>query len=143
MDEMPFECGLVIRDLARVGLPREVCGFVLQDWEVIYIKNVARDPVNEFTMQPDDQLEWMFHRGHELLGIYHSHPSGKIGLSAPDKLMLRLHPNLRFWIATTSDVYEWVLKDDEPCPARLDGTPGLPGMAYPVLETAEALRRTG
>ena len=143
MDEMPLDCATDVVDLARVGLPREVCGFVLKDWDIISIKNVARDPVNEFTMQPDDQLEWMFHRGHELLGIFHSHPSGKIGLSAPDKLMLRLHPNLRFWIATISDVYEWVMVDDEPVPARLDGSPGLPGMAYRVPEAAEALRRTG
>jgi proteasome lid subunit RPN8/RPN11 len=143
MDEMPLDCATDIVDLARVGLPREVCGFVLKDWEIVSIRNVALDPVNQFTMDPDEQLEWMFHRGSELLGIYHSHPSGRNGLSAADKLMLRLHPNLRFWIATTSEVYEWVLKDDEPCPARLDGTPGLPGMAYPVLEAAEALRRTG
>ncbi len=143
MGEMPLECGRVVVDLARVGLPREVCGFVLKDWEVIFIKNVANDPVNEFTMNPDDQLHWMYDRGADLLGIFHSHPSGQYGLSNTDKFMMRLHPNLRFWIATTKDVYEWVMQDDEPVPAQLDGSPGTPGMAYPVLASAEALRRTG
>lgn len=143
MDEMPIDCATDIVDLARVGLPREVCGFVTKDWDIISIRNVALDPVNEFTMEPEVQLEWMFERGHELLGIYHSHPSGQVGLSAADRLMLRLHPNLRFWIATTKDVYEWVMQNDEPVPARRDGSPGTPGMAYPVLAAAEALRRTG
>lgn len=142
-EEMPEDCAQDIVDTARAGLPREICGFVTYDWDLVPIANVSVRPTASFTMDPDEQLEWMFHRAHMLLGIYHSHPSGLSGISETDKLMLRLHPNLRFWIATVSNVYEWVMLDDEPVQAQRDGTPGTPGVAYPVLASAEALRRTG
>lgn len=63
-------------------LPQEACGLIGGvDGFVFYerpIKNISGNPYR-FRMDPDEQIEAMFEieeRGHQIIAIYHSHPSG-------------------------------------------------------------------
>jgi proteasome lid subunit RPN8/RPN11 len=54
--------------------------------EVIPVTNGARSPV-KYRMDPLEQLRafnWIEDKGWELLGIFHSHPTGPVGPSATD-----------------------------------------------------------
>lgn len=71
-------------------LPLEACGLLAgtQDrvTDVILVQNNAQSPVR-FVMDPYEQLtafDWMESNGLELLGIFHSHPTGPATASATD-----------------------------------------------------------
>lgn len=70
--------------------PLEACGLLAgrgsQVEKVILIRNQAHSPVR-FVMDPYEQLaafEWIDSHGHELVGIFHSHPAGPEIASATD-----------------------------------------------------------
>lgn len=82
-------------DHAIEGAPEEVCGVLggrYGDAEsaVRVVKratNVAPAPEHEYAIDPGEQLELMdalVEDGHEVVGFYHSHPSGPPGPSATD-----------------------------------------------------------
>lgn len=71
-------------------LPLEACGLLAgtQDrvTDVILVQNKAQSPVR-FVMDPYEQLkafDWIESNGLELLGIFHSHPTGPATASATD-----------------------------------------------------------
>jgi proteasome lid subunit RPN8/RPN11 len=71
--------GLVEEMLAHAGVeqPREACGLVVArgtKFRIVRARNLAADPINTFDLDPDAWLQV----GHdeEVIGIYHSHPSG-------------------------------------------------------------------
>ncbi len=143
MDRMPEGVARSITAHAAREMPNEACGFVLFDWSVIHCKNIANFPNRAFRFEPEVVLDMLLSRHDEVVGIYHTHPSGRGYPSGEDESMLVLHPKLRHWIGTVMNVYEWRMTDDGVRPVRRDGTTGIEGMAYPVLEAAEAVRRTG
>jgi len=70
--------------------PLEACGVLAGKQErvekVILVRNQAQSPVR-FVMDPYEQLqafEWIDSRGLDLLGIFHSHPSGPHAPSETD-----------------------------------------------------------
>lgn len=70
--------------------PLEACGLLAGNSErvekVIIVRNQAQSPVR-FVMDPYEQLkafEWIESQGLELLGIFHSHPTGPETASATD-----------------------------------------------------------
>jgi proteasome lid subunit RPN8/RPN11 len=70
--------------------PLEACGLLAgkqnQVEKVILVRNQARSPVR-FVMDPYEQLqafEWIDSSGLDLLGIFHSHPSGPHAPSETD-----------------------------------------------------------
>ena len=70
--------------------PLEACGLLAgtQDrvTDVILVQNTAQSPVR-FVMDPYEQLsafDWIEANGLELLGIFHSHPTGPATASATD-----------------------------------------------------------
>lgn len=71
-------------------LPLEACGLLagISDRveEVIRVRNQAQSPVR-FVMDPYEQLkafDWIDSHGLELLGIFHSHPTGPETASSTD-----------------------------------------------------------
>lgn len=143
MDEMPQDCALEIVDLAQAGMPHEVCGFVLMDWELMQVRNVSRNPERAFSLEHETLLDMLMYHRDTLRGIWHTHPSGRGHPSAEDKITMTLYPDLRHWIGTCANVYEWRLVDDDCRAVRRDGSAGIEGMAYPILAPPEALRRSG
>ena len=70
--------------------PLEACGLLAGENEqvekVILVRNQAQSPVR-FVMDPHEQLQafdWIDANGMELLGIFHSHPTGPETVSATD-----------------------------------------------------------
>lgn len=57
--------------------PKEACGLVVarrNKYRTIRAANLAADPINTFDLDPDAWLQ--VGEGEEVIGIYHSHPSG-------------------------------------------------------------------
>jgi proteasome lid subunit RPN8/RPN11 len=70
--------------------PIEACGLLAGKQDtveaVLKVRNAEQSPVR-FRMDPQDQFnafEWIEAKGLELIGIYHSHPSGPETASATD-----------------------------------------------------------
>ena len=70
--------------------PLEACGLLAgtndRVQNVILIRNQAQSPVR-FVMDPYEQLQafdWIENNGLDLLGIFHSHPTGPESVSATD-----------------------------------------------------------
>lgn len=79
-----------MRDHVASHAPLEACGLLAgrndQAEKVITIRNQAQSPVR-FVMEAYDQLkafDWIESNGLDLLGIFHSHPSGPELVSATD-----------------------------------------------------------
>lgn len=79
-----------IREYIDKHIPLEACGLLAgkQDRveKVIFVRNQAQSPVR-FVMEPSEQLQafdWIDVNGLELLGIFHSHPSGPETASPTD-----------------------------------------------------------
>jgi len=77
-------------DHAALHAPLEACGLLAGNnskvEKVLEIRNQADSPVR-YVMDPLEQLngfEWIESNGMELLGIYHSHPSGPETVSPTD-----------------------------------------------------------
>jgi [CysO sulfur-carrier protein]-S-L-cysteine hydrolase len=71
-------------------VPLEACGLLAGKQahveKVITVRNQAQSPVR-FVMEPYEQLQafdWIDSNGLELLGIFHSHPTGPETVSATD-----------------------------------------------------------
>lgn len=91
---------------AKLGAPFETCGFIVNTpggfW-VHPVKNVHPNPEHNFEMDPEEQAR-AFHELN-IVGVYHSHPSGPPQPSAADRKFAT--PGLRQFIVTTDGVYEW------------------------------------
>lgn len=143
MDEMPEECARDLVDLARAGMPNEVCGFLLTEWRIEPVRNISASPHRSFAFDPDTLLDYLLTRNEDILGIWHTHPSGRNFPSDADCSVMTLYPHFRHWIGTVMDVYEWRMTDGGPRPVRRNGSTGTEGMAYPVLTAPAAVRRAG
>ena len=139
--EMPEACARELTELAQAGMPVEVGGFILLDWEIMTVKNTSKTPSRNFAMDDETLLDMMLYHKPELVGIFHSHPSLRNHPSEPDIVTMTLYPWLRHWIVTCTNVYEWRMAHDGPRPVRRDGSTGAEGMAYPVLTPPATLRR--
>ena len=79
-----------MRDHVQAQTPLEACGFLAgrdsQTLAIILVRNQAQSPVR-FAMDPIEQLnamEWIDSQGLDLIGIFHSHPTGPETVSVTD-----------------------------------------------------------
>jgi len=79
-----------IVDHVNIHLPLEACGLLAGKNErvekVLFVQNQAQSPVR-FVMDPYEQLkafDWIDDNGLDLLGIFHSHPTGPETVSPTD-----------------------------------------------------------
>ena len=79
-----------MRDHVACQAPLEACGLLAgkndRVKEVIFVRNQAQSP-QRFVMDPYEQLnafDWIESNGLDLLGIFHSHPTGPETPSATD-----------------------------------------------------------
>ena len=79
-----------MRDHVARHVPLEACGLLAgkndRVEEVIFVQNQAQSP-DRFVMDPYEQLkafDWIEINGLDLLGIFHSHPTGPETVSATD-----------------------------------------------------------
>ncbi|RBI63685.1 hypothetical protein DMJ13_03910 [halophilic archaeon] len=83
---------------ARRGRPEEVCGILAGDrdgddgdayvGDTFLTENVADDPRTRYAIDPEEQLavmETIESQGTEVVGFYHSHPSGPDSPSDADR----------------------------------------------------------
>ena len=94
--------------LAQEAAPREICGFVLGNWELLPIDNVAAG-AHGFRMETDELRSAYQKHIHEMVGVYRSHPRGPAAPSGTDIDLAP--PGLRYWIVTLDHVYEWDIFD--------------------------------
>lgn len=93
---------------AQHEAPNECCGLLLGRGgtieRVIAMKSDRPSP-DAYYMNPEQQVEvftGMAERGEELLGIYHSHPTGPPQPSPAD-LQLACHPDAAYFIISLAD----------------------------------------
>ncbi len=79
-----------MRDHVTRQFPLEACGLLAgkndRVKEVIFVRNQAQSP-ERFVMEPYEQLkafDWIESSSLDLLGIFHSHPTGPATLSPTD-----------------------------------------------------------
>ena len=83
---------------ASAGAPLEVCGVLGGSFDPVEsrveshhpLENVARDPRRRYEIDPEAALECfesLEDRGQELVGFYHSHPTGPAEPSETDRAM--------------------------------------------------------
>lgn len=105
---MPIWCKEELQRMAASSPTREICGFIMREWRIHLIDNIA--PVDrEFYMDESQQLDAMLEWRGEILGVYHSHPSGNPTPSCKD--IENAPRGMRYWIITMSEVVEWEIKN--------------------------------
>jgi proteasome lid subunit RPN8/RPN11 len=96
---------------AQEAKPREVCGFVLVTWKLVFMANEAENE-GQFAMNDDALLEFYRDYGEQCIGIFHSHPEGR---KSPSNIDAEYAPRgMRYWIATLTSVYEWDMDHEPP-----------------------------
>lgn len=96
-------------------LPREMCGFILDDWQCPGVKNVASSD-REFEMDADRTRYIYENFGDRITGVYHSHPGG---LERPSQADINNAPDgLRYFIVTGDSITEWSIEHDESTATR-------------------------
>jgi desampylase len=137
---MPKTCARELRTLANAGLPNEVCGFVMEDWSVWPVPNSSKQPRNSFEFESEELLRILRDRSFSIRGVYHSHPGGTPHPSDYDAEHW-CYSSFRYWVVTAFDVYEWEITNGKVSAVTPSGARGPSGLAYPVLEVAETVRR--
>jgi proteasome lid subunit RPN8/RPN11 len=107
-EDMPEHIQGLLKALAAGSPGREICGFIMVDWEIRPITNVAKDD-HTFDMDVEEQLNVFVNHKPDIVGVYHSHPSGSTYPS--DRDIWAAPHNMRYWIVTQESVTEWVIKD--------------------------------
>lgn len=108
---MPDEIRSALAAMARSSPKREICGFILGDWSICPIKNVAEND-HDFRMGEQDIINFFQQNYPSVQGLYHSHPSGREDPSPAD---VEYAPaRLRYWIVAGDEVVEWELRDGDP-----------------------------
>lgn len=101
--------------LAREADGNEICGYIKvvgNGFGVHPITNVSEMPAKTFEMHEQELIDLHVAESDDLVGIYHSHPGGN---PAPSKIDFEwAPPEMRYWIVTYNEVYEWDMTGDEP-----------------------------
>lgn len=92
----------------------EVCGFIIDDSTIVPVANTSVTPTQNFTMDHKSIIDAATEYGESITGIYHSHPSGRIGVTPADEegmaTLYRAGCPWRYFIVTIEAVteYRWV-----------------------------------
>jgi proteasome lid subunit RPN8/RPN11 len=107
-DHMPQSTEDELITMSMDGGNREICGFIMRNWFIIPIENIALGD-REFYMDEQQMLHVYAEHRQDMLGIYHSHPSGNMVPSRKD--IEHAPKDLRYWIVSGRGVIEWVIQD--------------------------------
>lgn len=98
---------------AAQAAPLEACGFIMENGEIIEIRNVSLAPMRAFKMDWPQAVEKIGDRPEFISGIWHTHPSGTTEPSHTDLDGIKLGAIARHWdyyIVTASGVYQYDTK---------------------------------
>jgi desampylase len=93
---------------AAVAFPAEACGFIVNGgncWWSAQIRNVAANPTKHYEMCAEEVVRLYEEQGDNIVGVWHSHPSGSVQPSDTDRKYAQ--PGMRQWIVTEEGVFEW------------------------------------
>lgn len=107
-EAMPGAARQRLVDLAATFPDREICGFIMRDWWILPVDNIAAAD-REFYMDEQQQLHVMTEHLADIVGVYHSHPSGQTFPSPKD--IEHAPRNMRYWIVAGGNVIEWEIKN--------------------------------
>jgi proteasome lid subunit RPN8/RPN11 len=113
------QCSLAeeTRELLQLRASRhdiEVCGFIVDANTIVPVANTHATPRVNFNMDRKSILNAANEYGPSITGIYHSHPSGRTGLTQSDKdgmkTLYRAGCPWRYFIVTIDAVteYQWI-----------------------------------
>lgn len=103
---------------AQQAIPLEVCGFVMNDGEIVEIRNVANDPRHSFHMDRAQMIEKLSGREESIAGIWHTHPRGSTHPSGTDLKAISMgaiQPHWRYWIVTAEECFSLDTSLYAPC----------------------------
>lgn len=90
---------------------REICGFLLYDWTIHYMRNVSAEDTR-FAMDDAELLAFYERHLGKIAGVFHSHPDGR---TSPSDVDVAYAPaDMRYWIVTKQGFYEWDMNSDPP-----------------------------
>lgn len=94
---------------------REVCGFITKSGIILDVENVATNPKDGFFMSPNEQFNIMRLYKGNILGMWHTHPSGIPFPSEQDRIGAEfgLPLDYWYWIVTTEHVYQYIWSTTE------------------------------
>jgi proteasome lid subunit RPN8/RPN11 len=106
-EPMPKEVRDRLIEAALEAADTEICGFVLPDWTLVFMPNVAKQP-NRFQMDDDALLDF-YMQFPDVLGMFHSHPNG---IREPSQTDIDYAPlRMRYWIVLPTEIVEWDMND--------------------------------
>ena len=116
-DAMPVSVINSLKIAARSS-ENELCGFVTNAYDLVYVKNSHKEPRSNFFMQMHDMkkaIERIYIGDDKIIAVFHTHPGGSPRPSGND---INGWPNeelgWRYLIATAEDVYEYQYKNQPP-----------------------------
>lgn len=90
--------------------PFEACGFILENDEIVEIRNVSLAPMRAFKMDMAQATEKLRDRVEFITGIWHTHPRGTSEPSHTDLDAIKLGAIQRNWdyfIVTSAGVFQY------------------------------------
>lgn len=102
---------------ATQSAPLEACGFIMDDGEIIEIRNVSLAPMRHFKMDTGQMGEKLRGRVDSIHGIWHTHPSGNPHPSETDLDGIKLgaiQRNWSYYIVTATGCHLYVTNDYAP-----------------------------
>ena len=87
--------------------PQEVCGFIMENGDIVEIRNVATNPHRAFRMDHKHMVEKLSGREDFIAGIWHTHPKGTTTPSHADLNAIKIgavQRNWDYWIVTADSV---------------------------------------
>ena len=86
-----------LRRRALQAAPYEVCGFILDDGDIVEIRNISLAPLRAFKMDREQMFQKLYGREHSIAGIWHTHPGGTTHPSQTDLAGIKCGAILRDW----------------------------------------------
>lgn len=98
-----------LQELITARLPNEAAGVILEDDQVIELRNLAPNPVNTFEISKQELREALAHvEDLSQVTLWHSHPGGGIGPSRIDiQQKTAFHNHLVITVVVDELVYTW------------------------------------
>ena len=113
-DAMPVSVIQGLKSAARSS-ENELCGFITNQFDLVYVKNSHKEPRSNFFMQVRDMkqaIERIYVSDNQIIAVFHTHPGGSPHPSGND---INGWPNeklgWRYLIATADEVYEYQYKN--------------------------------
>lgn len=97
-----------LQQKAIMAAPNEACGFIMENGDIIEIRNVAINPKRTFHMDYHQMVEKLSDREDFVKGIWHTHPGGSVVPSYTDLSAIKMgavQSHWDYWIVTADGVH--------------------------------------